>query len=775
MLWMARSVNPRRRAGWTVVILLAAGLVLGFGAWLASGSNTLAAGGSTATVNCADGESSTAHGLQWALNQAQPGVPLTINMDQANCQIPATTSLTIGADVDITINGGGLTIDGGQDQSGYNLFNIEDSTAQPSTLSLNDITLENASSGVYETPIGGSDYAATANLTDCTVNNIYYGVYTAIQVAKHSNFTNNYTALYPYAGTVEDSTFTNNPYPVYVVANNDGSLPGDATVKDSTFTNSSYISGSYAIYAANDAAVGNSTVSGFDYGIYAITATITNSTLADNSYAVDADTANVTGSTVSDSYDIGVYVYFANVSQSTFTSNVEGIQVYAGPTYVGDATVTHSTFTGNDCAVQVWIDSSNTDYSATAEVGESRFDQNGLGIYGSDQGCPVALGAAAQAAATSVPAPGRAPAPAPNLSGKGTTHISSLSSRTVKPADVASTPRTISLTDSLITNSGANGIFTSEIASVTNSTISGSGGDGINAVFANVGNSTITANGIGSGGSGIDASASAAVVFTTITGNEGAGVSLAAGGQATLTATLLSDNSGDNCAAPGGSFAFIDYGGNLSTDGSCGFGAFSSLNTVSRQQLNLGSLSNNGGPLAGAPGSAQVVQTIALGNGSLALNRLSVNTAGQCIDQGGNVIVYPGTSTPVTTDERGVSRPQGAGCDSGAFEANLLAKTAPGTSTVVHRGFYALIRIEALDANGNNISSRTLPVTSVELDGPNGQVIPFDYRFQFGRFGRESGYQLAINTRNLTPGQWTLVVKIGSTYPATLDVPLTVE
>ncbi|HLI51246.1 MAG TPA: hypothetical protein VKU87_05585, partial [Thermomicrobiaceae bacterium] len=76
MPFTSLRVSASRHALWVAGALLAAGLMLVLGAWIARGSNVLAAGGSTVTVSCADGESSSANGLQWALNQAQSGTPL---------------------------------------------------------------------------------------------------------------------------------------------------------------------------------------------------------------------------------------------------------------------------------------------------------------------------------------------------------------------------------------------------------------------------------------------------------------------------------------------------------------------------------------------------------------------------------------------------------------------------------------------------------------------------------------------------------------------------
>ena len=65
---------------------------------------------------------------------------------------------------------------------------------------------------------------------------------------------------------------------------------------------------------------------------------------------------------------------------------------------------------------------------------------------------------------------------------------------------------------------------------------------------------------------------------------------------------------------------------------------------VLRQPLNLGPLANNGGP----------TQTHALLSGSVAIDAVS-----DCTDTDNN---------PLTTDQRGVLRPQGSACDVGAYE-----------------------------------------------------------------------------------------------------------
>jgi len=67
---------------------------------------------------------------------------------------------------------------------------------------------------------------------------------------------------------------------------------------------------------------------------------------------------------------------------------------------------------------------------------------------------------------------------------------------------------------------------------------------------------------------------------------------------------------------------------------------------VTAAALNLGALADNGGP----------TMTHALLPGSVAIDRIP---AAMCVDDGGQ---------PLTEDQRGVARPQGATCDVGAFE-----------------------------------------------------------------------------------------------------------
>jgi hypothetical protein len=91
----------------------------------------------------------------------------------------------------------------------------------------------------------------------------------------------------------------------------------------------------------------------------------------------------------------------------------------------------------------------------------------------------------------------------------------------------------------------------------------------------------------------------------------------------------------------------ISEGGNIESPGdTCGLTDPSDLVNVTAVELALGPLQDNGGP----------TETHALLPGSVAIDRIP---EAMCVDAAGD---------PLTTDQRGVARPQGAMCDVGAFE-----------------------------------------------------------------------------------------------------------
>jgi hypothetical protein len=260
---------------------------------------------------------------------------------------------------------------------------------------------------------------------------------------------------------------------------------------------------------------------------------------------------------------------------------------------------------------------------------------------------------------------------------------------------------TLILTDSTVSGnfaSGGGGIENYGTLTVTNSTISGNsgtliGGSRSGGGIENFGPLTITkstfSGNSSSYGAGINSNPPGTVALTnsTLSGNsagyQGGGISFNA--PVTLSNSTLSGNSspqGGNlnvygpltvknsilANAPSGGNCFFAFGAtsqghNLSDDLTCSsyFTQTGDLNNTPAG-LDPSGLQNNGGP----------TKTIALLPTSPAVDAIPVSPVNYCTDTIG---------MPITTDQRGITRPQGPACDIGAFElvqANLEAVTATG-------------------------------------------------------------------------------------------------
>jgi hypothetical protein len=206
-----------------------------------------------------------------------------------------------------------------------------------------------------------------------------------------------------------------------------------------------------------------------------------------------------------------------------------------------------------------------------------------------------------------------------------------------------------------VTDSGGSGggiyIFSGAVT-VSRSTFSDntadfSGGGIFNDATLTVSNSTFSDNVANSVGGGIFNIGTLTVSHSTLSGNA-AGLSggIFNGFDSTLNvknSIVANSPAGRDCR----SFGTLNVAGvNFDTDGSCpGF------MQVTSAELNLGPLDDNGGP----------TQTHALLPDSVAIDAApDENGFGHCTDYDGN---------PVTTDQRGVARPQDAACDVGAYEA----------------------------------------------------------------------------------------------------------
>jgi CSLREA domain-containing protein len=177
--------------------------------------------------------------------------------------------------------------------------------------------------------------------------------------------------------------------------------------------------------------------------------------------------------------------------------------------------------------------------------------------------------------------------------------------------------------------------------SVTRSTVSGnsavSDGGGMTSNSATIANSTISGNTSGARGGGVYTEGNATLSYVTCSGNSAvAGGCIfvqPVGGPTTFDNSILDANTPDNCANTP-----VSNGYNVENGTSCSLTAGTDLNAVPL----LGPLAANGGP----------TKTHALTFGSPAIDSAD-------------------PSSCPAVDQRGLSRPQLAGCDRGAFEYNL--------------------------------------------------------------------------------------------------------
>jgi hypothetical protein len=178
------------------------------------------------------------------------------------------------------------------------------------------------------------------------------------------------------------------------------------------------------------------------------------------------------------------------------------------------------------------------------------------------------------------------------------------------------------------------------------------------------------------------------IAFNAAPSTEGGGVYHASetvtGGTGVVN-TLIGDNTGGDCgygAVDSHFKAGDDAGNNLDSDGTCFGGLGVTTDKTSVDPL-LGEPAANGGP----------VETDALEAGSQAIDAAN---AGRC----------------PTTDARGVARPQGAGCDIGAFEASKP------TVTIVAPGNGARFALGAVVKASYRCSEAGLPGLIASCRGP---------------------------------------------------------
>ena len=213
------------------------------------------------------------------------------------------------------------------------------------------------------------------------------------------------------------------------------------------------------------------------------------------------------------------------------------------------------------------------------------------------------------------------------------------------------------------TSGGGGGIFSSGTLTLTRSTVSsnstiGRGGGIYNLdLTATITNSTVSGNTALNGGGIFNRFGTVNLVSSTISGNtatsNGGGI-WNFGGTTSLKNTIVSGNTApttsDDCAG-----TITSLGHNIASDASCAFAGAGDINSTDPL---LGPLADNGGP----------TMTHALLSGSPAIDGV------------------PLAFCTVTTDQRGVPRPQGPDCDIGAFELETCSLIAPPPGYTLQNG-----------------------------------------------------------------------------------------
>lgn len=215
--------------------------------------------------------------------------------------------------------------------------------------------------------------------------------------------------------------------------------------------------------------------------------------------------------------------------------------------------------------------------------------------------------------------------------------------------------QTAILTNVTINNNGTGLYNRSGIAILRNATVSGNRNRGIltdfasNTILTNVtvsGNSTTSSYG---GGGIYNSSGTLNIAFSTITNNtapRGGGLRIYSG-TVKLKGVILAGNTATGGTGPECEGSLSSLGYNLiKSNADCSFTRDST--DILNQDPNLGALANNGGP----------VQTHLPNAGSPVLDKVP---ASACTDLSNNV---------VSTDARGITRPQNGSCDIGAVEKN---------------------------------------------------------------------------------------------------------
>jgi CSLREA domain-containing protein len=235
---------------------------------------------------------------------------------------------------------------------------------------------------------------------------------------------------------------------------------------------------------------------------------------------------------------------------------------------------------------------------------------------------------------------------------------------------------------------------------LTNVTLTGNSTPNTGGGISNYGTATLTnvtiSNNQASVGGGIangyaGPAGTISLLNATVYGNLGTTPAnlLNAAGTVQLKNTIVAAAAGNptaNCQGP-----ITSQGYNVDSSNTCG------LSTANGDQINtnpqLGPLGNNGGP----------TQTHALLSGSPAIDAVQSGCP------------------PPSTDQRGVSRPQGARCDVGAYEAQPPCSPRPNVGVAVTPAGSG--RLQATLTANTNISTPTNALQTIQLTSATGALV----------------------------------------------------
>ncbi|MGB2938828.1 MAG: choice-of-anchor Q domain-containing protein, partial [Candidatus Dormiibacterota bacterium] len=381
------------------------------------------------------------------------------------------------------------------------------------------------------------------------------------------------------------------------------------------------------------------------------TATISDMTITHGSAENDNGDSNDGGGILNDASILTVHNVVFDNNHAPFGSG-GGLATNAGTT-----TVSNTTFTNNDANTNgggLFVGGNITtvqSYSSlyfhdNSAIAGSESDNGGGAIYNDASGSGNAATTFTDLTIVNNHAPG--------MSGGGIYENSGLAAGKV-------TYTNLTIANNTALNSGGGIYVLNSRAIITNATITGNSVSNANVDIATVGHG---------GGIALGFSSSIVLNNNTINANtspkSGAGLALLNSDEnATLHNTIVHNNVGggvdSNCFIRSGqsSAAITSTGYNLSNDTTCGL-----TGTGDRQgstfNPNLGPLQDNNGPTDGAPGATSATLTEALPKGSIAIDTAD-----------------PNAGNNPATDERHVTRPQGAASDVGAYEYIPPTPTLP--------------------------------------------------------------------------------------------------